>query len=157
MAGLNCVQTFSGVQGVASAFKTLCQLTAPANQRVRLKAVRLGCSGTVTTDPPIQVRLIVQTTGGTGGVSGTPVSVDADLTETIQTTTLTGPTAASAWTAEPTATNVVYLDTIHPQGRIPEVHLLPELWIKGGGRIGLQVNVGSGATNTFYGALFFEE
>jgi hypothetical protein len=157
MARLDCVQTFAGIAGAASAYKTLVQITAPTNQRVLIKAVRLGCSGTVTTDPPILVQLALQTSAGTGGVSGTPVILEDEMGESIQSTTLTGPVAAGAWTAEPTTTNIKYQDTIHPQGRIPEVWIQPNLIVKGGTRLGLRINVGSGGTNSFYGSLYFEE
>lgn len=156
MAGLRCVQTFSGIAGVSSAYKTLCQITAPSNQRLKITAIRLGCGGITTTDPPVLVQLVVQSSPGTGGSAGTPVLLDDEMTEAIQTTTLTGPTSGT-WTGEPTPGNVKYQDAIHPQGRVPEVFFQPEIWVKGATRIGLRVNVGSGAVNSFSGSIYWEE
>jgi hypothetical protein len=163
MAGLKCAQPFDQINGVATAYKTIWQLKAPTNQRVKLTAFRLGCMGVVTTDPPVLVRLLLQTTAGTGGTAGTPVLTDRDASETIQSTTLLGP-ASGTWAAtgggtgaEPTASTIFYTDSIHPQGRIPEMFFQPEMWLKGGERVGLMVNVGSGAVNGFVGTIFWEE
>jgi hypothetical protein len=159
MAGLRCAVTFSGIGGVSSAYKTLIQLAAPANQRVKVAAVRLACEGTVTTDPPVMVQYLRQTSAGssTGTGAPAPVKLDADLSESIQTTATTGPTSGAWTTSEPTAGDVLYQDAIHPQGRIPEVWILPEIWIPAGGRLGIRVNVGSGAVNSFGGTIYFEE
>jgi hypothetical protein len=159
MAGLRGAVTFSGIAGVQSAYKTLIQVAAPSAQRIRITAIRLACEGTVTTDPPVMVQYVRQTSAGssTGTGTPTPVKLDVDLSETIQTTAITGP-ASGAWTtSEPTATDVIYQDAIHPQGRIPEVWIVPEIWVPAGGRLGLRVNVGSGAVNSFGGTIYFEE
>jgi hypothetical protein len=156
MAGLRCVQTFSGIAGVSSAYKTLVNLKTQTNQRIKITAVRLGGTGITTTDPPVLVQLLVQSGTPSGGVTGSPVKLDDEMTETIQTQTLTGPTSG-AWGTEPTAGNVKYQDAIHPQGRIPEVFFQPELWVAGNSQFGLRVNVQSGAVNAFYGSIFWEE
>jgi hypothetical protein len=157
MAKLEFTVPLSGIGLVASTWKTVGQIIAPANQRVLVWGWRLGLAGTVTTDPPVGVRLVVQTNAGTGGSSVTPVPLEDEMTETIQTTALAGPTSGT-WGAEPTTGNLIkYLDTIHPQGRIPEIFLLKPIVIKGGTRLGLQMNNGSGAVNTVTGILYCEE
>lgn len=155
MAALRGVVTFESIQIVTSANKTIVQLKAPSNQRVRITGFRIGCTGVVTTDAPLRVKGYQQTSAGTGGTSATPQKLEQSLSETIQTTAQTGP-ASGAWTAEPTAGVVQYENRVHPQGALNEtIYYTCDIIVKGGDYFGLVV-FGSQA-NTLDGCLYFEE
>src|SRR5947209_5409639 len=72
MAGLRFKVPFGPVQLVASSFKTLVQIKAPTNQRVKITKVFLGFDGISATDPIPIIEFARQTTAGTGGRSITP-------------------------------------------------------------------------------------
>src|SRR5258708_26872006 len=86
---------------------TVLQILAPANQRVRVRRVEIGFKGTTVTNSPLQVRILRQSTAGTGGTSNAPVNTNA-VAETIQSSALRG-----VFSAEPTAGNVLLPDTTH--------------------------------------------
>lgn len=112
--------------------KTVLQVTAPANQKVKLLGWGLFFDGVAVTQQPVFVQLILQSTAGTmSSVTPQPLHPAA---ETLQST------AQHTATVEP-ATDVV-LDTIqvHPQSgyemRYPKGH---EIILGGGERLGLVV------------------
>lgn len=117
----------------AATAKTVLQLVAPANHRV--KVIRWGVffDGTSATAEPVQVRVLRQTTAGTMS-SLTPVKLDDSIAETLQTT------AQHTATAEPTAGDVLDIAEIHPQQGYDAI--LPpgmEIIIGGGDRLGIEV------------------
>ncbi len=84
-----------------------------------------------------------QSTAGTPeGTATTPVGKKWNQTnsETVQTTSKAGsPGAATPWTAEPTAGDVVHAEEVHPQGRAVFTFGPSGLDVKGGGRLGICV------------------
>lgn len=112
--------------------KTVLQVVAASNHRVKIKRWGLTCKGVVSTDPPVLVRLLRQSTAGTM-TALTPKKL-GDYTETVQTT------AQHTATGEPTAGDVLAIREVHPQAGYYEI--LPfgdEIVIPGGGRVGIEV------------------
>lgn len=117
----------------AATAKTVLQVTAPTNQRVKVLRVGIFFDGTSPTAEPVQVRVLRQTTAGTM-TSLTPVKTDGSLSETIQST------AQHTASAEPTAGNVLEALEIHPQGGREIIYPFgQEPIIQGGGRLGIEL------------------
>lgn len=103
MSALQAKITSGSVALVAATAKTVLQVGAPANQRVKVLGIKLTADGVTSSAVPISVRILRQTTAGTM-TSVTPVPVEKDLSGiTIQST------GAKNASAEPTASDV--LDT----------------------------------------------
>lgn len=110
MAALNLHAT-SGEVAIGNG-KTILQIVAAANDRLRLQGWGISIKGTSATDPPVLVQVVRQTTAGTmsAGVAGTNITKknDADP-ETVQTTVQVNATV------EPTTTNIIESFEVHPQ------------------------------------------
>lgn len=133
MAGLIGIARTNEVALSAATAKTVLQLIAPANQRLKLLRWGLYFDGTSATDEPVYVRLLRQTTAGTMSAL-TIVKNNAGDAETLQ------GTAQHTATVEPTASDVLDSVNIHPQGGGYEV-IFPvgqEVVISGGGRLGIE-------------------
>lgn len=136
MAGLLCVAVTPTEIGLTSgSLKTLCILTAPANQRLLIKRIRVMFDGSTPTAEPGVVRVFRATSAGTF-TSVTPVKKGAG-TETPQATF--GHTA----TAEPTVGDTLELleadrgyEVFYPLGM--------ELPVFGGTRIAIQATFAAG-------------
>lgn len=128
----------SGDQAVAGAVaETILQITAPANQRVKIQGFSITLAGTTPLD--LIVRVLRQTTSGTGNTVVTPVKLDPTGSETIQTTVTTN------FSAEPTAGNVLEYKRL--QGSFEKMYLFgQELIVPGGGRVGIEVTCTINAT-----------
>jgi hypothetical protein len=112
--------------------KTLLQIVAPSNHRVKVVAWGIYFDGTSSTAEPILVRLLRQTTAGTM-TSLTPTKLDDSLSETLQVT------AQHTATAEPTAGDVLKRVEVHPQSGYEEHCPYGQEYIVGGGdRIGIE-------------------
>src|SRR5262249_36787477 len=107
MAGVRFKATKSGVSTGTSA-KTLMQIVAAANHGVPIDEVSISFQGTSNSASPIRVRVLRQTTTGTMSAL-TPVKDPDDTDETLQTT------AQHTATAEPTASDVLIEEYVHPQ------------------------------------------
>lgn len=132
MADMNFIARVAGVAS-GTAAKTLIQLLAPTNQRVKIKEVGIGLHGTSNVAEPITVDLLRQTTAGTASALAL-AKEDDTRPEAIQTT------AQQTVTAEPTAGDIIRTWTIHPQ--TSQVYQLPiedEITLGGGKRLGLRV------------------
>lgn len=131
MAGINIVAN-PGEVTTGTSVKTVLQAVAPSNHRVKIKRWGITCKGVVSTDPPVLVRLLRQTTAG-AMTALTPKKL-GDYTETVQTT------AQHTATGEPTAGDVLAIREVHPQAGYYEI--LPfgdEIVIPGSGRVGIEV------------------
>lgn len=131
MAGLICIAQTAEVALTAATAKTVIQLVAPTNQRLKLKRWGVFFDGITSGDAPVQVRLLRQTTAGTMS-SLTPVKQVAG-SETVQAT------AQHTATAEPTAGDVLDAAEVHPQSGYEVI--IPfdmPIEIPGGGRIGVE-------------------
>lgn len=129
MAGVNfrgsTIQITTG-----TSLKTILQLIAASNHRVKNVYFTISFEGVTPTDAPIQVRILKQTTAGTSTGALTLVKDNAADDETIQTT------ANYGMSAEPTASDVKHSQFIHPQGGARE---LGPFTIPGGERLGIDV------------------
>lgn len=118
--------------------KTLLQIVAASNHRTLVDEVHIAFEGTTSTDAPIQVRILKQTTAGTMSALTLVKKCAAD-DETLQTTAL------HTASAEPTAGDVYFSTLVHPQGgRLSLV--LPRdkaFQIVGGQRLGIEVTAGA--------------
>lgn len=135
MAGVFASFSTGEVACTTTTAKTILQLVAPTNQRVRLKSLSLTFDGTSTTAEPVAIRVLRQTSA----IGGSPTTVTGVRTcagsETVQTTA-----AQSAGGTEPTASDVLFRFNIHPQGGI--VYPVPldlGIEIPGGTRLGVEV------------------
>lgn len=148
MADIFGVAQTAEITLTAATAKTIVQLVAPANHRVKLLGWGVSFDGTSATAEPVQVRLLRQTTAGTMS-SLTPVQT-RPVAETIQST------AQHTATAEPTAGDVLDVQEVHPQTGY-EKQCVPgqEFVLAGGGRIGIECTAPAGVN--VRGKLFFEE
>lgn len=132
----------------AATAKTILQLIAPTNHRVKILGWGVSFDGTSASAEPVVVRLLRQTTAGT--VTSLTPKQTRTAAETIQST------ASHTATAEPTAGDVLDIQNVHPQGS----HFWPmtpgqEIVVGGGGRIGIECT--APANVNVIGKMFFEE
>lgn len=133
MAGLVCIAQTSEVALAAATEKTVLQIVAPANQRLRIKRWGVFFDGISSTDEPVVVKLLRQTDAGTM-TALTPVKQVVG-SETIQTT------AQYNASAEPTGGDVIDGAEVHPQsGYEVIVPFDMPIEVAGGGRIGISCN-----------------
>jgi len=135
MAGIiaSVVTGVGEVALVGTTAKTVLQLTAPTNQRLKILGFGIFFDGTAADAQPVEIRVLRQTTAGTGGSAVTPRIISAG-SETLQATSL------KDMSGEPTAGDELDVLQVHPQSGF-EVMFPPgqELIIPGGGRIGIEV------------------
>lgn len=134
----------TGETTVTTAAKTVVTAGAAANQRLKLKNVKVFGKDTVNTDTPVKVELLTYTsiTGGTAGAVVTSKD-DGDMGETIQTT------VAGNYSVEPTYTGAVVVETweVHPQyGLAIFFPLGDEKKAKGGTGFALRLTAGQSIT-----------
>lgn len=147
-AFLGIAQTTEVALSAATA-KTVIQIVAPANHRLRVKRVGVFFDGTSVTAEPIQVRVLRQTTAGTMSAL-TPVPLDKSLAETLLTT------AQHTATAEPTAGDVVDVFECHPQQGYEIIYPLgDEIIVQGAGKLGIECT--APATVNVRAKIVFEE
>ena len=135
MAGIELIATQPDITSGVS-IKTLIHLLAAAQHRIKIKGWGVFCKGIVTTDAPLLVQLIRQSTAGTMSAL-TLVKKDTSVAETLQTT------ATHTATVEPGVTNILKSIDVHPQSGFSEFFPLgSELIVVGGGRMGIAVTAG---------------
>lgn len=136
MAALEAIVNSGNVALLANTAKTVLQLTAPANHRIRVKGFSVTLAGTAPID--LTVRVVRQTTAGTG-TTATPVKLDPGADETLQ-TSVTG-----NFTVEPTADAVLQFKRL--QGSYEKMLPMGQEWIvPGNGRLGIECTATSAAT-----------
>ncbi len=150
MAGLRVTAENSAAVALSAATaKTILQLNAPANQRLKLQRVGVFFDGSSTTAVPVLVRLVIATTAGTNTSLTLNKLVSAD-SETIQTT------AGENATAEPTKTTLLDQWLVHPQMGIDITYAFgQERVVAGGGRVALECT--APASVNVRGKIDFEE
>lgn len=135
MAGVPVSAVCAEVATTTSA-KTLVQVVAASNHRILVRRIHASFKGVVTTDAPILVEVLRQTTAGTSSAL-TPVKLNSSDDETLQTT------AREAVTVEPTASDILLRREVHPQGGFDWVARFgEEIVVPGGARLGLRVTAG---------------
>lgn len=130
MAGIFGIAQTAEVALTASTVRTVIQLAAPVNHRVKVLGWGVFFDGTNTSAEPVQVRVLRQTSAGT--MSGlTPVQI-IPVSETIQTA------AQHSATIEPTAGDILDVVECHPQqGYEVKFPMGQEIAIAGSGRLGI--------------------
>jgi hypothetical protein len=129
----------------AATTKTVIQIIAPTNHRVKVMGWGVFFDGTSATAEPVQVELLRQTS------ALTPVKTDA-ASEPLLTT------AQHTATAEPTASDVLDVVEVHPQASYERVCSTPgsQLFVVGGGgRVGIRCT--APAAVNVRAKIFFEE
>lgn len=130
MAGLR-VRANTAQVATGTSLKTIMQIVAAANHRVVIPQISVSFEGVTTTDAPIDVQIMRQSTAGT--MTSLTLTKDNDSDdETIQTT------AQHTATVEPTAGDVLARKLVHPQGRAD----FGPFVVKGGGRLGITTTAG---------------
>jgi len=120
MAGFRLIARPGLIQS-GTALKTLVQLLAPTNQKVRIHQFGVGFKGIVSTDVPVLIQLARQTTAGTPGGTGgalTLVKHNSLDTETARTTAQKARPDATGWTGEPTLGDIIWEFPVHPQSGV---------------------------------------
>lgn len=134
MAGLRVTAENSAAVALAAATaKTVLQLNAAANQRLKIQRIGIFFDGASTTAVPVVVKMLVATTAGTNTALTLNKLVSSD-SETIQTT------AGENATAEPTKTTLLDQWFIHPQMGLDLTYAFgQEKIIVGGGRVAIEI------------------
>ncbi len=132
MAGIKSFAT-TGEVSTGTSKKTLLQVVAPANQRLKISQYKVCFKGVTNTDAPILVEVARQSTAGTA-TSLALVKANASDDETLQAS------AQKNATVEPTETEVVDSSEIHPQGSYTwQATYGDELLVAGGTRLAIVV------------------
>jgi len=127
------ISTASDVALSAATPLTVLRVKAPTHIRLKILGWSISFAGVDPTDEPVEVKLVRQTTDGTF-TSVTPVKLEPTAAETIQST------AGENASAEPTTTEVLDVQKIHPQRSYSwTAPFGRELLVAGGGRVGLLV------------------
>lgn len=120
-----------------TALKTLLQLIAAANHRVKVEEISLSFSGIDNTGLPILVQIIRQTDAGTMSAL-TPEKIISGDDDTLQTT------AQHTATVEPSLGAEIFGEYIHPQGGFTwQAPFGKELILEGGERLAIVVTAGA--------------
>lgn len=121
----------------AAAAKTVLQIVAAGNHKVRVLGWGVFFDGTSSSAEPVQVRVLRQTTAGTMSAL-TPVKIGTD-SETLQTA------AQHTATVEPTAGDVLDVAEVHPQsGYEVKFPMGQEIKVPGSGRLGIECTAPAG-------------
>ena len=135
MAALQFYNNVPSLSLSAATATTVVGVSAPTNQRVKILGYGFYFDGTLNSATPVAIT-VGAFTGGTGLTSATPVKVEPELTETVQSKNIqwkTGQTEGT-YTAYKTF-------TVHPQ--LGYEYLAPlgqEDMVAGGTQWGVQVN-----------------
>ena len=118
----------------AATVKTVVQLVAPSNHRLKILRWGVWFDGTSGSAEPVQVELKRQTTAGTMSAL-TLVKQDDSIAETLQAT------AQHTATVEPTEGDVLDIKEVHPQSAYEIIYPLgQEIIVGGGDRVGIACN-----------------
>jgi hypothetical protein len=147
MAG-NRANAVTGEIATGTSAKTLLQLVAAANVKVKVSEIGIYFKGTSNSAAPIKVDVLRQTDAGTASAL-TPKKLD-DAQETLQTE------AQHTATAEPSAGDVLMSMEVHPQSGFHwQAPFGQDIIIPGGGRLGVRVTAGADV-NAIAQAIFEE-
>lgn len=145
------IARISGEPVATAATETLVQVVTGATRRVKIKEWGISFDGADATKTPIQVDLLRQTTAGTSAAL-TVVQNDPADPAVIS-------TALKTFTAEPTASDVLWSEQLSPAGGFDRVQLPlgEEIIVAVSTRIGLRVIVPSGSNCNATAYIKFEE
>jgi len=134
---------------VAATEKTIIQLKAPANQRVKIRGWGIFFDGVSAGAEPVEVELKKQTTDGTM-TTHTPVNETPGSAETIQST------AKRNATVEPTSTDMFDALEVHPQTGYEKIYPMGEEPVLAGGER-MAITAMAPAVVNCRAKLYFEE
>jgi len=139
MAGVKiAAQTIEISTGTAK--KTHLQILAAANHRTLVKEISVSFDGVSNIAAPILVEVLRQSDAGSGGDVLTLKKLDTSDSETVQTTGLSNVDGS----AQPTDTDEVLGEQVHPQGGFTwQAPFGGEIEIPGGGRLGIALTAGA--------------
>ena len=150
MSGIIAVATTSTLILAAGTPKTLVQLYAPTNQKVRILGWGVYFDGISATAKPVYVRVLKQLSAGTMSGAGGVVATIETVTESLRTT------ATFNATAEPSSGAVVDSVLVHPQqGYEIRFPFDQGILLSGNERIGIEVTAAAGVNAV--GKFVFEE
>lgn len=152
MAGLILTVNSGEVALIAATPKTVLQIKAPANHRLKLRNVKLfGKQPAGGVDTPVKVRLTRSTASFGTGSAATPGKIDPAMAETVQST------AAANFTVEPTSPTDTGVEwEVQPQSGVIEPQIPgQELVIPGGQALNFEAT--SVATPTVLFTATYEE
>lgn len=130
MSALNAIAITAEIALTAATARTVLQIAAPANHRVKVLRVGVFFDGASPTAEPVQIEIVRQNSAGT--MSALTPKLLGTATEAIQTA------AQHSATVEPTAGDVVDAIEVHPQSGYEIAYPLgQEILIPGGGRLGI--------------------
>lgn len=133
MADLQFTLRGAEIAAVAATAKTICRVSAPANQRLKLLGWGVYFDGTSSSNQPVVVQLVRPTSDGTMSAA-TLIKKDSGQGETIQSS------GAVNATAEPSIGDIIQDVNIHPQSGYEKTYGLgQEVIVPGGGRLGIRV------------------
>jgi len=142
MAG-NGFHVTSGEVSTGTAKKTVLQVKAASNIRLKINEFDISFKGTSNTAAPIRVQVSRQSTDGTAGSAVTPVKNPSDSDDTLQLT------AGKNYSAEPTEGDILFDQEVHPQtGYTWQAPFGAEIMVKGGDRLAIVVTAGADVTCT---------
>jgi len=114
---------------------TLLQIIAAANHRVVVREISVSFKGVSSTASPILVQVLRQTDAGAGGTALTLKKMNESDDESLQTTA-----QYETSTTEPTGTDEVLGEEVHPQGGYTwQAPFGGEIIVPGGDRLGIAV------------------
>lgn len=143
MAGVGWFAKSAEVATANGSAKTIVQVVAASNVRLKIKRITITFQGTANTDAPNLVRILRQTTAGTMSALTVVKKNNAD-TETLQVTAL------HTATVEPAAGDVILNEHVHAQGGREWTWPSDDpLIVPGGGRLGVEAT-GVGTTYDCY-------
>lgn len=146
MAGILFSAETNGEISTGTSKKTILQIVAASNHRVKVKEISVSFKGTSNTAAPILVEVYRQTTAGTDGDAVTLAKFDSDTSETLQTTGLSNIDGSS----QPTDSGSALLsEEVHPQGGYTwQAPFGGEIIVPGGARLGLAVTAGADVSSS---------
>ena len=121
--------------------RTLLQIAAPTNQRVRIIAAEIGMAGSTPATPPVLFDWCIQNTAGTASAA-TVQYQDRGIDETKLATVL------KDFTTEPTLVATLIVFPVHQQGTYPWRPPWPII-VKGAERVGFRYRSGNFVPVTF--------
>jgi hypothetical protein len=149
MACIKLVAKTAEVALAADTAKTVLQVVAPTNQRLKITRWGVAFDGVSVTAAPAVVLLERQTTAGTMS-SLTPKKTQSSGSETIQSS------AQHTATAEPTSGDELDGFNVHPQGSYDILLPMDEHFeVPGGGRVGIKIT--SPAVVNVIAKIYYEE
>ena len=137
MAGVRGVaqttEISTGTESSEAEKKTLLQLVAAANHRVKVDEISISFKGVDNTADPVLVRIFRQSSAGTMSAL-TPKKLNEADDETLQTT------AQEDASVEPTTGDEIMGEEVHPQsGFLWQAPFGKEIIVKGGNRLAVVV------------------